>query len=116
DFAAFADSLADDVEMEIHAGPHVAFRGRCRGRAAVAERVRQNFGFIEAQRPEIHGLCAQGDMVVLFGTERGRMRADGAEYHLAFVQVHSVRNGKTTRFRQYVTDVHDDDAPPARTL
>src|SRR5262249_37588000 len=71
DFAVFAESLADDVEMETHGAPDLPFRGRWRGRRIVAEQVRSNFGFVEQQRPEIHGLCAQGDMVVLFGTERG---------------------------------------------
>ncbi len=107
DFAAFAESLADDVEMEIHAGPDVPFRSRCRGKRAVADQVRTNFGFVEEQRPEIHGLCAQGDMVVLFGSERGRYRSDGPEYQLAFVQVHTVRGGRTARFRQYVSDVFE---------
>jgi ketosteroid isomerase-like protein len=107
DFAAFAESLADDVELVIHAGPDIPFRGRCRGRRAVADQVRWNFGIVLEQLPEIHGLCAQGDMVVVFGSERGRFRSDNREYQLAFVQVHTVRDGQTVRFRQYVSDVAD---------
>jgi ketosteroid isomerase-like protein len=93
--------------MEVHAGPEVPFRGRCRGKWAMTDQVKSNFSIVEEQRPEIHGLCAQGDMVVLFGTERGRFRSDGREYQLAFVQVHTVRGGRTVRFRQYVSDVFE---------
>jgi ketosteroid isomerase-like protein len=109
DFATFEQSLAEDVEMETHAGPHVPFRGRRRGRREVAEQVRRNFAAVGNQQPEIHGLCAQGDMVVLFGTEHGHYRNDGKEYHLAFVQVHTVRDGRTLRFRQYISDVFQED-------
>jgi uncharacterized protein len=107
DFAAFAASLAEDAEMEIHGPAHLPIRGRWRGRQNVAEAVRQNFGHVADQKPEIQSLCAQGDTVVLVGRERGRFTASGDEYNVTWIQVHTVRDGKTVCFRQYVSEALD---------
>ena len=81
DFAAFAETLDESIEMEIHGPPNVRLRGKWRGEPAVVAAVQFNFGQVVDQRTDIHGLVAQGDMVVMFGHERGRYRDDRSPYH-----------------------------------
>jgi uncharacterized protein len=100
DFAAFLDTLADDVEMEFVGPSHVPFAGRWRGRDQAGEAVRNNFAQVEDQQPEIQSVVAQGDIVVVVAFERGRFRQTGRQYQLHWVQIFTFRDGKVARFRQ----------------
>jgi len=100
DFAAFFESLAEDVEMEFVGPPHAPFAGRWRGRDEAARAVRENFSQVDEQRPEIQTVVAQGDLVVVVAQERGRFRATGRSYETHWVQIFTFRDGKVARFRQ----------------
>jgi ketosteroid isomerase-like protein len=101
DFAAFVESLADDIELEIIGPTEVPFVGRWSGRATVVEAVRTNFALMEDQRPEIQSVVAQGDTVVLVAREQGRYRPTGRAYDLHWVQVFTFRDGKLSRMREF---------------
>src|SRR5262245_10818804 len=98
DFAAFAALLDEDVEMEIVGPAGAPCVGRCRGRDAVAEAVKQNFAELEDQQPEVLSLVAQGDSVVVVGRERGRFKATGRPYEIHWTQVYTFRNGRVAKF------------------
>ena len=100
DFAAFFESVAEDVEMEFVGAPHAPFARRWRGRDEAARAVRENFSQVEEQRPEIQTVVAQGDLVVIVPQERGRFRATGRRYETHSVQIFTFRDGKVARFRQ----------------
>jgi ketosteroid isomerase-like protein len=100
DFAAFLDTLADDVEFENVGPAAVPFVGRWRGREEVAEAIARNFGYVEDQRPEVLSLVAQGDCVVVVARERGRYRPTGRDYDAHWVQHFTWRDGRLTRFLQ----------------
>jgi len=103
DVAAFRDSVTDDIEFEVVGPPDVPFLGRWRGRDEVARAVAHNFSLLEQQQSEVQSVVAQGAVVVLVGREKGRYRADQREYDLSYVQVHTFRNGRTARIREYVS-------------
>ena len=105
DMEAFASLLAEDVEFEVLGPPEVPFLGRWQGRQPVAEAVWRNFGMLEAQRPEVGSVVAQGDTVAVVLRERGRVRATGKDYAFECVQLHTFRDGKSVRVRELV--VHD---------
>lgn len=109
DLAAFAEMLADDVDLEIFGPPDHPFLGRWRGRQQVADAVRANFAMIDAQEPELQSLVAQGDTVVAIARERGRFRESGQDYHVQWVQVHTFRDGQLVRTRQLVAELRDLD-------
>lgn len=47
--------------------------------------MRHNFGTVEDQQPVISNVLTQGSVVVMFGTETGKIRATGAPYRVEFV-------------------------------
>ena len=100
DFAAFLDTLADDIELENVGPPALPFVGRWQGRDQVAEAVQRNFSLIEDQRPEVLSLVAQGDTVVVVARERGRVRSTGQEYDMHWVQMLTYRERRLVKFRQ----------------
>jgi uncharacterized protein len=100
DMAAFLETLAEDMEMEFVGSPNGLFAGRYRGREESARAVVENFAKVEEQRPEIHWVVAQGDVVIVVGQESGRIRRTGLPYDSHFVQVFTFRDGKMARYRE----------------
>ena len=100
DFAAFLDTLADDISMEF------VVRRMCRSPAAGEAATRRarpcenNFAQVEDQQPEIQSVVAEGDIVVVVAYERGRHRQSGRPYQVHWVQIFTFRDGKVARFRQ----------------
>jgi ketosteroid isomerase-like protein len=80
DFAAFLDSLAEDIDMEFVGSTRTPFKGRWLGRDQAARAVRDNFAQVEDQRPVIQSVVAQGDVVMVAAHERGRFRDSGQTY------------------------------------
>lgn len=103
-FAAFADMLAEDVDLEILGPLAIPFLGSWRGRQQVAEAVRNNFNAVEEQHPELQSVIAQGDTVVASGRERGRCKATGQTYDVQWVQFHTFDGGKLVRTRQLASN------------
>lgn len=74
-----------DVHFEIFAPQEFAFTRTATGAEAFRNAVRHNLAIVEEQRPSITNVVMQGEVVVLFGTEKGRIRATQATYHVEFV-------------------------------
>lgn len=100
DFQAFADALAEDVEVEIVSGPGMPFNGRWRGKQEVVRATRENFAQIEEPRPAVQSIVAQGDTVVLCCREQGRYRTTGKEYDVHWMLVVTYKDGKIVRARE----------------
>jgi ketosteroid isomerase-like protein len=100
DVAAFAATLADDVELDILGGPDLPFAGRWKGRDEVIKAVVLNFSLLEDQQPEVESVVAQGDTVVVFARERGRFKATGREYDIRWAQWFTFRDGLLFRMRE----------------
>lgn len=98
DYAAAADAMADDVEMEIIAPSEFGFVCSARGRAQIWAAMQENFAKVEDQQPEVVSLVAQGNKVVVTAREKGRHRASGRPYDLHWVALYEFRDGKIARF------------------
>jgi ketosteroid isomerase-like protein len=85
DFEAALRQASPDVELEIYAPQEFPFIRRARGIIELRKALQHNFGGVEDQQPMISNVLAQGDVVVMFGTERGRIRTSGMAYHVEFV-------------------------------
>ena len=70
-----------------------------RGAGELRRAIQQNFEAVEDQRPEITSVFAHGDYVVLFGRERGRIRATGEAYDVEFVHRFTFRNDRLVAVR-----------------
>ena len=85
DFEATLRQARPELELEIFAPMEFPFVKRARGIDAVRSAIERNFGTVEEQQPEITNVMGQGDVVVLIGSEQGRIRATGAAYHVQTV-------------------------------
>ncbi len=103
DFDAFAESLTEDVELNICGfGP---MDGRWRGRNQVVEATRRNFALVASQQPEIEGMIAQGDSVAVLLRESGVLNSTGQAYSIRCVQWFTFANGKIKRIDQIVASL-----------
>ena len=100
DFEALGESFADDVSLEIIGPPTSPMTGFHQGRQRVVEATRNNFAQLEAQRPEIQSVVAQGDTVIVVGRERGRFRPTGRDYSLSWMHQFTFKGGKVIRIRE----------------
>ena len=85
EFQAALECAHPDIELEIFAPPEFPWIRRAIGIEALTAAIRQNFASIDDQRPTIHNVVTEQDLVVLFGEERGMIRETGATYHVQFV-------------------------------
>lgn len=99
DFDAVLAQAAQNVTLDIFAPPEFPWIRQARGLAQLRKALEQNFGSIDDQQPEITNVYSQGDVVVLFGRERGRIRATGQAYDIEFVQRFTFRNEQLVSVR-----------------
>jgi ketosteroid isomerase-like protein len=88
-----------DVTLDIFAPPEFPWIRHAQGTDAVLAAIRQNFGSVDDQRPEITGVFADGNTVVLFGCESGRFRDTGANYEVEFVERFTFRDERLISIR-----------------
>ena len=93
DYEAALRQAHPDVEFRISAPREFPFVRQARGVDALRRAMAQNFSAIEDQRPEITNLVVQEDVLVMIGTERGRIRATGATYNMDFVHRFTFEDG-----------------------
>jgi ketosteroid isomerase-like protein len=102
-FDALAESVSDDVELNICGfGP---MDGRWRGRNQVVEATRRNFALVAGQQPEIEGMIAQGDSVAMLLRESGVLNSTGQAYSIRCVQWFTFANGKIKRIDEIVASL-----------
>lgn len=97
DFGPFTDAMTDDVELDLRGPEAIPINGCWRGLPEVMEAMQRNFGTLAEQQAEILSVVAQGDLVVLFAEERGKVRTTGTAYHIRWVQLFTFRDSKVAR-------------------
>jgi ketosteroid isomerase-like protein len=103
DFDAFANSVTDDVELNISRfGP---LDGAWRGRADVVAATRRNFSEIESQQPEIESMISQGNAVVVLIRESGMFKSTGQAYSIRAVQWFTFAGGKISKIDEIVASI-----------
>jgi ketosteroid isomerase-like protein len=101
DLGAVGALLADDVVLEIRSGLELPFIHDARGRGAVLDAMRHNFGAIREQRPTIEAVVAQGDTVVVTSHEEGEL-AGGERYSVHGMHRYVVRDGRIALIHELV--------------
>jgi ketosteroid isomerase-like protein len=102
-FEVFAESVADDVELNIRG--FEPMEGTWRGRNEVVEGTRKNFALVSGQQPEIEAMIAQGDSVAVLLRESGVLKSNGQAYSLRGVQWFTFVEGKIKRIDEIVASV-----------
>jgi ketosteroid isomerase-like protein len=102
DIPGVLDRLSDEVEWRIAGPSELPYAGIHRGRDEV-ERFFQTFGqAAEFEVFEPREYLAKGDKVVVLGHERQRIKASGQVVETDWAMVFVVRDGRITRFRNFV--------------
>ena len=102
---AFDESLqlmTDDMTLEICGPDSVPFCGKWHGKDAVLAAMRENFGQLENQRPQIQTVVAQGDIVIVTAREQGTVRTTGKPYDVQWMQEFTFADGKVQAVRELV--------------
>jgi ketosteroid isomerase-like protein len=105
DYDRAVGRLADDVEFEMIGPAPAECVRKVRGKEALAAALRQNFAAVEEQQPDVEMVVAEGNMVSVFGRERGRVRDDGRAYLARWLQVFILRGDRIGRIREYIAYV-----------
>jgi ketosteroid isomerase-like protein len=114
DIPGVLDRLSEDIEWRIAEPSELAVAGVHRGRNEVAGFFR-NFGqAAEFEVFEPNEYIARGDKVVVLGHERQRIKATGQVVETDWAMVFVVRDGRITRFRNFV-DSRDATPPGGRS-
>lgn len=99
---AVASLFSEDVDWDIPgAVDRVPWIGRRRGRAGVADFVRDLRAHIEPIRFEIHAIIVDGDRGIASGTLESRARRTGKVMDSEFAIDFTVRGGLITRYRMF---------------
>lgn len=103
DIAAALSNYADDVDWAMPGSPNVIpYAGQRRGRGQVAQFYSTFPQTEEVEQMDLRGFMTQGDKVLVFGHYKGRVRSTGRSYTKDFIHVITLRDGKVTKFREYV--------------
>ncbi|MGC2855534.1 nuclear transport factor 2 family protein [Novispirillum sp. DQ9] len=101
DLDAVPDTLAEDVAWDFPACPGIPFAGSRRGRREVAAFFESIRTSVEVREFVVHGMTVDGPLVIVRGRERFCVRATGRDWASEWIQVHTVRDGRITAFREY---------------
>lgn len=93
--------IAEDVVWRMEGAEVVPYTGERHGHAGVVDFFQQLGGNVEFESFEPQEFIAGGDKVVVLGSERGRVRANGRTFVNDWAIVFTLREGKVTRFRCY---------------
>jgi ketosteroid isomerase-like protein len=93
--------LDERVEWVAPGPPELITSGRHVGRQAVGEFFTAVNELFEIQRFEPREMIAQGDRVVVLGSETARVRATGKVLDLDWVHVFTVTDGVVKTFQEY---------------
>lgn len=102
DGAAFLELLAADVVWHLQGVEGVVpYAGEWRGRDGVAQFLAAIGSSVEMESFEPREFVAQGERIVVLGSERGRVKATGRVFDNPWALAFTVRNGKVSEFRSY---------------
>jgi len=91
--------LTDDIVFELFGPSNPPYVMEARGKTAALAGIGQNFQSSEWSGVTVETLVAQGDLVVVIGTETGRFRHNGVSFANQLVLEYRFRDGRVARHR-----------------
>ena len=101
DINALLESFDEQINWVTPGPRELATSGHRTGRQAVAQFFATVNDVFEIQRFEPREFLAQGDRVVVLGSETARVRATGKVIELDWVHVFAMRNRKVIAFQEF---------------
>lgn len=101
DLPALLDCLSADVQWD-HAGPSVIpWAGSFQGHQGVQQFFAGIAATVDIEAFAPAAFVADGDRVVVLGSEQVRVKRNGMVYHTPWAHAFTLANGKITSFREY---------------
>jgi ketosteroid isomerase-like protein len=101
DINALLESFDEQITWVTPGPRELATSGNRTGHQAVAQFFTAVNDVFEIQRFEPREFIAQGDRIVVLGSETARVRATGKVVELDWVHVFGMRNGKVVAFEEF---------------
>lgn len=101
DIATLLGHLSDDVEWMTPGSNAIPYAGRKQGRDQVARFFEQLAGSMVLEPFTIRKFVAQGDMVVVIGSYRGKTMPAGRDVQSDWAMTFELKNGKVVRFQEF---------------
>ncbi len=101
DIPALLDLMDAGVQFVSPGPPELPTAGTRRGYQQVGEFFQAVDSVIDIQRFEPHTFVAEGDRVVVLGSETARVKATGRVIEVEWAHAFTVRDGKVTFFQEY---------------
>lgn len=98
DYARAVTLMTEDFEMEILGPQEIPITGCWKGREGIAEVLEFNFSQFENQAPQLIGVSAHRDAVLVMGRETGLVRSTQRPYSVHWVQWFTFRDLQLCRF------------------
>jgi len=83
-----------DVSLSIFAPPEFPFVRFAKGLDEFRRALEHNFAAVEDQKPTVIDLFSEGNTIVMFGRETGRIKETGATYNVEFVEKFTFAEGR----------------------
>lgn len=101
DMPAVLNALAEDVRWTVQGPDTVPYFGERRGRDGVNDFFVKLGTTVEFERFEVRDFIARDARVVVFGSERGRVRQTGKSFDNDWVMVYTLGDGKIKEMFSY---------------
>jgi ketosteroid isomerase-like protein len=102
DIDALLELLTEDIEWTSPGPPELPTAGTRRGRQQVAEFFQAVDQVFEIQRFEPKSFIAQGDVVVVLGSDTASIKATGKVLTDEWAHAFTIRDGKIAAMREYL--------------
>ena len=102
DMEALFTLFDDDIEWISPGPPELPTAGMRRGKQQVAEFFQAIDDVFEIQRFEPDAFVADGDRVVVLGSDTSRVKATGKVLDAEWAHVFTIRDGKIVAFKEYI--------------
>ena len=110
DIAAILSRLADDVEWTTEGPAAIPYTGKMIGPSKVKGFFESLGGTQENMKLIADSFIAQGDKVATTGRYSGVVKATGKRFDTAVAHIFTIRDGKVTRFLDFMDTAHMADA------
>ena len=110
DIAAILSRLTDDVEWTTEGPPVIPYTGKMVGPAQVQKFFSSLASTQENMKLTTDSFIAQGDQVATTGRYSGIVKATGKRFDCAIAHIHTIRDGKVSRFLDFLDTAQMADA------
>ncbi|KAA9349243.1 nuclear transport factor 2 family protein [Larkinella humicola] len=106
DIDGITQTVADTSTWTYHGTHEIPYAGEFVGKAGVAKFIQTIFETVDIQDFQVDQFIADGNTVVVLGSEQQKIKANGEILSQKWVQVYQVEDGLITRMDEFANTAH----------